>query len=309
MIFRSSFRALIVLLSFSVMYPHLVAAQSAPATQIVVKWQGSISFAASSPEAAAVVTAASASANATPVGGRLLATGGETIKLDQQLSPTQVKAFVETIRGSGLTLYVEEDLPLQVFTSDIADAAIWSAGGEVPGTGENPQASRTLDVPFSAAVACPQTLRDAFEKVTALGAIVFAGVRSDAADIETASASCPGVQPLPNAGDKLDNSKLDKSVEDIGIAFVPPAPRWIFATPAGSTDGNYTVSWERSPLATTHYELQRHFDGNWRETRFVTGTSFRFTNQASRHYEHRVRACNSEGCSEWVGFAPVDVRR
>jgi hypothetical protein len=304
MLLSSSFRAAIALLSFGVMSPHLVAAQSAPATQIVVKWQGSISFASGSPRAAAAVAAASASANVTPIGGRMLATGGETISLDQTLSPAQLTAFVEKIRGSGVAVYVEEDRQLPAFASDIADAAIWSAGGEVPDTARNPQPSRTVDVPFSAAVACSRTLRDAFEKVTALGATVFASVGSDDTHVETVPADCPSVEPVPNAA-----ATLDKSAQDVGVAFVPPAPRYIFATPSVSTDGTYTVSWERSPLATTHYEFQRHFNRAWRETRFVTGTSFQFTNQASRHYEHRVKACNSEGCSDWIGFAAVDVRR
>lgn len=202
--FKSSFRLLIVLSSLSAMYPQLVAAQAASETQIIVKWQGSISFSAGSPEATAVIQAAAAGVSAEPVGGRVLATGGEVIKIKPNLVGEQLKSLVTTIRASGLAEYVEGD---------------------------------------------------------------------------------------------------------IGVAFVPPAPRFIHGSPAVSRNGNYTVLWENTALATS-YRFERFYNGEWREAwpQFI-GTSISFTNQASRRYQHRVSACNFEGCSAPIGFAPVEVRR
>jgi serine protease len=108
--------ALVAFASIAVTLPHLVPAQLAPAreapfTQVIVKWRGKgVSVGARSAVALPVLDAAEQQVGASARPLRMLATGGEVLRLDQPLTKTQLAEFVQQLRDSGQVEYVEEDV-------------------------------------------------------------------------------------------------------------------------------------------------------------------------------------------------------
>lgn len=93
------------------------------------------------------------------------------------------------------------------------------------------------------------------------------------------------------------------------VSSAPGVPPSISANPTFSTGGYYTVSWGAASGTVSHYEIQRqrNYSGTWSASRTVTGLSTNYSSSSSSDYLHRVRACNSSGCSCWLEGAEVSV--
>jgi serine protease len=80
------------------------------------------------------------------------------------------------------------------YTSDIADAIVWSAGGTVAGVAPNPHPAEVINASFSAAGACGPTMQAAVDAANAAGAVVVASAGEQEQQTDLLSpASCNGV--------------------------------------------------------------------------------------------------------------------
>jgi serine protease len=84
-------------------------AQGLPATKVIVKWRANEKLAAQSADALAALRDAEARSGAAATSMRMLATGGELLRLNQSLSQEALHDFLETLRKSGAVDYAEED--------------------------------------------------------------------------------------------------------------------------------------------------------------------------------------------------------
>ncbi|MFT4257598.1 MAG: hypothetical protein QM599_11650 [Pseudoxanthomonas sp.] len=91
------------------------------------------------------------------------------------------------------------------------------------------------------------------------------------------------------------------------VVTLPPTSAPTLTTPTTNTTGSYTASWT-SVSAATRYELEQRKDaGSWSNIYNSTGTSIALTGQVAGSYDHRVRACNTGGCSDWSAYATTTV--
>jgi serine protease len=87
------------------------------------------------------------------------------------------------------------------FTSDIADAIIWAAGGVVPGLPVNPTPARVINMSLGSPGGCDTTTQHAVDAARARGAVVVAAAGNSNADASTFSpASCAGVITVAAVG-------------------------------------------------------------------------------------------------------------
>jgi serine protease len=75
------------------------------------------------------------------------------------------------------------------YSSDMADAINWAAGGAVFGVPSNTTPARVINMSLGGAAACPAVVQNAINKARALGAVVVAAAGNDGGD---ATASMPG---------------------------------------------------------------------------------------------------------------------
>ena len=102
-------------------------------------------------------------------------------------------------------------------------------------------------------------------------------------------------------------------LQDPGAAVAPAAPARI-SVPLVNFNGKYAVSWGSVTGTVTHYELYESTDGKFTTpgTLVYNGpnTSAQFTDKPEGRYYYRVRACNSELCSDYLkGTNGVSVFR
>ena len=80
------------------------------------------------------------------------------------------------------------------YTSDIADAMVWSAGGSVYGAPANPNPARVLNLSLGGTGACPTTYQNAINTVRSRGAVVVVAAGNANTDaLNSAPANCAGV--------------------------------------------------------------------------------------------------------------------
>jgi serine protease len=80
------------------------------------------------------------------------------------------------------------------YTSDIADAIIWSSGGAVSGVPANANPARVLNLSLGGSGACDTTTQNAINSARARGAVVVVAAGNSNADASTSSpANCAGV--------------------------------------------------------------------------------------------------------------------
>ena len=98
-------------------------------------------------------------------------------------------------------------LPLRVlgrcggYTSDIADAIVWAAGGSVAGVPANATPARVLNLSLGGRGACDLTTQNAINTARNLGAVVVVAAGNSAADAAGYSpASCAGVISVAAVG-------------------------------------------------------------------------------------------------------------
>lgn len=79
-------------------------------------------------------------------------------------------------------------------------------------------------------------------------------------------------------------------------------------SPEATTGKSLTVSWGTATGAVTRYELeQQRYSGSWSQKYSETALSKFLTVATDGEYTHRVRACNTVGCSAWATGARVTV--
>jgi serine protease len=87
------------------------------------------------------------------------------------------------------------------FTSDIADAIVWSAGGSVPGVPDNLNQARVLNLSLGGPGTCETTTQSAVNIARSHGAVVVVSAGNDNTDAGTASpANCQGVVTVAAVG-------------------------------------------------------------------------------------------------------------
>ncbi|MEY2687138.1 MAG: hypothetical protein RL375_1336, partial [Pseudomonadota bacterium] len=98
-------------------------------------------------------------------------------------------------------------LPLRVlgrcggYTSDIADAIVWAAGGSVTGVPTNPTPAKVLNLSLGGRGACDLTTQNAINAARSRGAVVVVAAGNSAADAGGFSpASCAGVVSVAAVG-------------------------------------------------------------------------------------------------------------
>lgn len=103
---------------------------------------------------------------------------------------------------------------------------------------------------------------------------------------------------------------LDRAIQKTESGGASPSiPSGVpaLSSPANSTDGSYTLSWNAIGGATT-YELQQEFNGGgWTTIQNNSGLGWSASGKANGSYGYRVHACDVTGCGTWSGVATVTV--
>ena len=87
------------------------------------------------------------------------------------------------------------------YTSDIADAITWAAGGSVAGIAANRTPARVINLSLGGRASCPITLHNAIQAARARGAVVVAAAGNSNADAAGATpANCSGVIAVAATG-------------------------------------------------------------------------------------------------------------
>ena len=80
------------------------------------------------------------------------------------------------------------------YSSDIADAMVWAAGGTVSGVGANATPAKVINLSLGGTGSCGTTTQNAINSARARGAVVVVAAGNEAADVSTSSpANCAGV--------------------------------------------------------------------------------------------------------------------
>ncbi len=118
-------------------------------------------------------------------------------------------------------------LPLRVlgkcggYTSDIADAIVWAAGGAVAGVPANPTPARVINLSLGGVGACDITTQNAINSARSRGAVVVVAAGNATADAARYSpASCAGVITVAAVG----RSGAIASCSNFGAAVDVAAP-------------------------------------------------------------------------------------
>jgi serine protease len=87
------------------------------------------------------------------------------------------------------------------FTSDIADAIRWAAGGTVSGVPANPTPARVINLSLGGSGACLNTYRNAIADARSRGAVLVIAAGNEAVDAANSTpANCPGVISVAAVG-------------------------------------------------------------------------------------------------------------
>jgi serine protease len=103
------------------------------------------------------------------------------------------------------------------YTSDIADAMVWAAGGSIYGVPANPNPARVLNLSLGGTGVCPTTYQNAINSVRAKGAVVVVAAGNANTDaVNTAPANCAGVVTVAavnRSGGKASYSNYGSAVD------------------------------------------------------------------------------------------------
>ena len=124
---------------------------------------------------------------------------------------THVAGIVAAIAGNGTGVagvaFKAKVLPLRVlgrcggYTSDIADAIVWAAGGTVAGVPTNPNPAKVINMSLGGDGLCDVTTQAAINSARARGTVVVVAAGNDNADASTTSpANCTGVIAVAATG-------------------------------------------------------------------------------------------------------------
>lgn len=119
------------------------------------------------------------------------------------------------------------------YTSDIADAIVWAAGGEVPGVPANATPAEVINLSLGGAGACAtgSAMQAAIDQAVALGAVVVAAAGNDNADVAAYSpASCDHV--ITVGATRVNAARADYSNHGLRVDLAAPGG-------GGEIDGIY----------------------------------------------------------------------
>ena len=137
--------------------------------------------------------------------------GNGTAASNSSWHGTHVSGIVAATAGNGTGVagvaFKAKVLPLRVlgrcggYTSDIADAIIWAAGGAVAGVPANPNPAKVINMSLGGDGLCDATTQAAINNARARGAVVVVAAGNDNADANTTSpANCRGVIAVAATG-------------------------------------------------------------------------------------------------------------
>lgn len=118
-----------------------------------------------------------------------------------------VAAVGQNATGVAGVAYGARVLPLRAlgkcggYTSDIADAIVWAAGGTIAGVPANPNPARVINLSLGGGGACDNTTQAAIDRVRSLGAVVVVAAGNESSNVSTSSpANCRGVVAVAATG-------------------------------------------------------------------------------------------------------------
>lgn len=130
--------------------------------------------------------------------------GAGSAARDSSWHGTHVSGTIAEVTNNGLGMAgIAPDakvVPLRVlgrcggYTTDVADAVVWAAGGTVEGVPANPNPAEVINLSLGSAQACPTYMQDAINTAVSLGSTVVVAAGNDNADASNYSpAGCANV--------------------------------------------------------------------------------------------------------------------
>jgi len=144
---------------------------------------------------------------------------------------THVAGIIGAVGGNGAGVagvaYGARILPLRAlgrcggYTSDIADAIVWAAGGTVSGVPANANPAKVINLSLGGRSACDTTTQNAINAARAKGAVVVVAAGNENADVSTSSpANCAGVIAVAATG--KSGGKASYSNTGTGVTIAAP---------------------------------------------------------------------------------------
>ncbi|KGO98066.1 protease [Lysobacter defluvii IMMIB APB-9 = DSM 18482] len=171
---------------------------------------------------------------------------------------THVAGTVAELTNNGLgmagTAHDAQVLPLRVlgrcggYTSDVVDAVVWAAGGEVPGIPMNENPAEVINLSLGGSGACLQSEQDAFALARSLGSLVVTSAGNSNADVSNFSpANCDNVMVV--AAGRINGGRASYSNYGSLVHLTAPGG-------GGSADGNPNgYVWQASNSSDTSPDL------------------------------------------------------
>ena len=171
---------------------------------------------------------------------------------------THVAGTVAELTNNGLgmagTAHDAQVLPLRVlgrcggYTSDVVDAVVWAAGGEVPGIPMNENPAEVINLSLGGSGACLQSEQDAFALARSLGSLVVTSAGNSNADVSNFSpANCDNVMVV--AAGRINGGRASYSNYGSLVHLTAPGG-------GGSVDGNPNgYVWQASNSSDTSPDL------------------------------------------------------
>ena len=157
--------------------------------------------------------------------------GSGTAASNSSWHGTHVAGIIAAVGGNSAGVagvaYGARILPLRAlgrcggYTSDIADAIVWAAGGSVSGVPANANPARVINLSLGGRNACDTTTQNAINAARAKGAVVVVAAGNENADVSTSSpANCTGVIAVAATG--KSGGKASYSNTGSGVTIAAP---------------------------------------------------------------------------------------
>lgn len=182
---------------------------------------------------------------------------------DSSWHGTHVAGTIAALTNNGLGVsgiaYGAKVVPIRVlgkcggYSSDIAEAIIWAAGGSVPGVPANPHPARVINMSLGGSGACGPTFQAAINEARNRNALVVVAAGND--DVNTANASpanCEGVLTVAATNESGGKAGFSNFGPHVGIA-APGTNIW--STLNSGTQGPVAAtyaSYQGTSMATPH---------------------------------------------------------
>ena len=105
------------------------------------------------------------------------------------------------------------------YASDVADAIVWAAGGEIEGVASNPLPAQIISMSFAGQAQCPSYLQSAVTQATQLGSILIAAAGNSAGNVsEYFPANCIDVLAVSASTREGDLAYYSNRGENVALA-------------------------------------------------------------------------------------------